>query len=41
VTSKASRLSAGLLLYRLREGRLEVFIAHMGGPFWASKDERG
>src|SRR5947199_8219192 len=32
--------SAGLLLYRLNEGRLEVFIAHMGGPFWARKDER-
>jgi predicted NUDIX family NTP pyrophosphohydrolase len=34
-----AKRSAGLLLYRLREGRLEVFIAHMGGPFWASKDE--
>lgn len=33
--------SAGLLLYRMRGGRLEVFIAHMGGPFWASKDEGG
>jgi predicted NUDIX family NTP pyrophosphohydrolase len=31
--------SAGILLYRLRDGRLEVFIAHMGGPFWARKDE--
>lgn len=33
--------SAGLLLYRMRGGRVEVFIAHMGGPFWASKDEGG
>ena len=33
------KLSAGLLLYRIREGRLEVFIGHMGGPFWATKDE--
>jgi predicted NUDIX family NTP pyrophosphohydrolase len=33
--------SAGLLLYRLREGRLEVFIGHMGGPFWERKDEGG
>jgi predicted NUDIX family NTP pyrophosphohydrolase len=32
--------SAGLLLYRLRDGRPEVLIAHMGGPFWAKKDER-
>lgn len=30
--------SAGLLLYRRREGTLEVLIAHMGGPFWARKD---
>lgn len=30
--------SAGLLLYREGE-ELEVFIAHMGGPFWARKRE--
>ncbi|HYC37024.1 MAG TPA: NUDIX domain-containing protein [Usitatibacter sp.] len=30
--------SAGILLYRRREGRLEVFLAHPGGPFWARKD---
>ena len=35
--SKA-KTSAGLLLYRLRDGGLEVLIAHMGGPFWANKD---
>ncbi|WP_230011461.1 NUDIX domain-containing protein, partial [Microbacterium sp. Bi128] len=29
--------SAGLLLYRRRPA-LEVFVAHMGGPFWARKD---
>ncbi len=31
--------SAGLLLYR-RSDRLEVLLAHMGGPFWRSKDDR-
>ena len=31
--------SAGLLLYRVRDGRPEVLIGHMGGPFWAKKDE--
>ena len=31
--------SAGLLMYRFRENILEVLIAHMGGPFWAKKDE--
>jgi predicted NUDIX family NTP pyrophosphohydrolase len=30
--------SAGILLYRLRDGACEVFLAHPGGPFWASKD---
>ena len=30
--------SAGLLLYRLRGGALEVFLAHPGGPFWKNKD---
>src|ERR1700761_6474036 len=32
------KLSAGLLLYRLQAGDLEVLIGHPGGPFWASKD---
>jgi predicted NUDIX family NTP pyrophosphohydrolase len=30
--------SAGLLMYRFRDGVLEVFLAHPGGPFWAKKD---
>ncbi len=30
--------SAGLLLYRMRAGSVEVFLAHPGGPFWARKD---
>ena len=33
------KLSAGLLLYRLVQGRVEVLLVHMGGPFWARKDE--
>lgn len=32
------KTSAGILLYRFREGRLEVFLVHPGGPFWARKD---
>jgi predicted NUDIX family NTP pyrophosphohydrolase len=31
--------SAGILLWRHGERELEVFIAHMGGPFWVKKDE--
>jgi predicted NUDIX family NTP pyrophosphohydrolase len=34
-----AKTSAGILLYRWREGRLEVFLVHPGGPFWARKDE--
>lgn len=30
--------SAGLLLYRVQPA-VEVLIAHMGGPYWARKDE--
>jgi len=33
------KTSAGLLLYRDRNGVLEVFLVHPGGPFWAHKDE--
>jgi predicted NUDIX family NTP pyrophosphohydrolase len=33
------KISAGLLPYRWRDGRLEVFLVHPGGPFWAKKDE--
>jgi predicted NUDIX family NTP pyrophosphohydrolase len=29
---------AGLLMYRLRDGNLEIFLVHMGGPYWAKKD---
>ncbi|HEX7087721.1 MAG TPA: NUDIX domain-containing protein, partial [Vicinamibacterales bacterium] len=32
------RQSAGLLLYRRQGGRIEVFLVHPGGPFWARKD---
>ena len=30
--------SAGLLLYRVTETGIEVFLAHPGGPFWKNKD---
>ena len=31
--------SAGLLPYSLLSTGLRVFVGHMGGPFWARKDE--
>jgi predicted NUDIX family NTP pyrophosphohydrolase len=34
----AMTTSAGLVVFREREGVLRVLLAHMGGPFWARKD---
>ncbi|HEV2866847.1 MAG TPA: NUDIX domain-containing protein [Allosphingosinicella sp.] len=34
-----AQLSAGILMWRRREGEREVLIAHFGGPMWANKDE--
>jgi predicted NUDIX family NTP pyrophosphohydrolase len=32
------KISAGLLLYRIRNGALEFLLVHPGGPFWKNKD---
>src|SRR5258706_153673 len=32
------RRSAGILLYRRRNGQIEVLLVHPGGPFWTKKD---
>ena len=37
--ARSDVISAGLLLYRRKENRLEVLLAHPGGPFWARRDE--
>lgn len=34
-----SRQSAGLLLFRLGDGEIEVLLVHPGGPFFQNKDE--
>jgi predicted NUDIX family NTP pyrophosphohydrolase len=31
--------SAGLILYRRRQGGIEVLLVHPGGPFWVRKDD--
>lgn len=31
--------SAGVLLFRLRDARIEILLVHPGGPFWARKDD--
>ena len=33
------RLSAGLLMYRIQDGKLQVLLAHPGGPLFKNKDE--
>jgi predicted NUDIX family NTP pyrophosphohydrolase len=35
----ATRRSAGLLLYRTSQAGIEVLLVHMGGPYWAAKDD--
>src|SRR5436190_1037143 len=32
------KVSAGLLMYRVRETELEFLLAHPGGPFWKHRD---
>jgi predicted NUDIX family NTP pyrophosphohydrolase len=34
----SSRVSAGILLYRIRASRLEVLLGHPGGPWARAKD---
>lgn len=34
-----AKTSAGLILYRMQSGQLEVLLVHPGGPFWSKKDE--
>jgi predicted NUDIX family NTP pyrophosphohydrolase len=38
-SKRPARLSAGILLFRERGGRLEVLLGHPGGPFFAKKEE--
>lgn len=33
------KLSAGILLYRIRSHTIQVLLVHPGGPFWAKKDD--
>ena len=33
------RISAGLLMYRICSGDIEVLLVHPGGPFFRNKDE--
>jgi predicted NUDIX family NTP pyrophosphohydrolase len=37
VKGKAKK-SAGILMYRIAENGLDVFLVHPGGPYWEKKD---
>jgi len=37
-TDKSGRTSAGILLWRSRNGHVEVLLAHQGEPFWVKQD---
>jgi predicted NUDIX family NTP pyrophosphohydrolase len=31
--------SAGILMYRIKDKEIEVFLVHPGGPYWKNKEE--
>jgi predicted NUDIX family NTP pyrophosphohydrolase len=33
------RVSAGLLMYRIQDGKLQVLLVHPGGPWFLNKDD--
>jgi len=33
------KTSAGLVVFRRQDSSVEVFLVHMGGPFWQHKDD--
>lgn len=33
-----TKISAGILLYSIHDGKLKVFLVHPGGPYFAGKD---
>jgi predicted NUDIX family NTP pyrophosphohydrolase len=37
--NKAGQISAGILLWRRRGGRIEVLLGHPGGPYFSRKDD--
>ena len=37
--SSMARISAGLLMYRIHDGKLQVLLAHPGGPYFKKKDD--
>ena len=40
VIFQMAKKSAGIIVYRLQSGLLEVFVGHLGGPYWEKKNYR-
>jgi predicted NUDIX family NTP pyrophosphohydrolase len=38
-SQKRTKTSAGLLMFRMRQGGLEVLLVHPGGPYFQNKDD--
>lgn len=34
-----ARISAGLLMYRIQDGKLQMLLAHPGGPYFQNKED--
>ena len=39
MSAAVPKVSAGLVMYRVQAGKVEMLLVHPGGPFWAKKDE--
>ena len=35
----AKKQSAGIILFKIEENKLMIFLVHPGGPYWQKKDE--
>ena len=37
-TDYTMKHSSGILMYRIKNNQLEIFLVHSGGPYWKNKD---
>ncbi len=36
--ARVKKISAGILMYRIKNNKLEFLLAHLGGPIWGKRD---
>jgi len=39
ITAMVKKQSAGIILYKIEDNELMIFLVHPGGPFWQKKDK--